>query len=632
MCGISGIVRAGALAITPDDVLRVERSCIDLRHRGPDGNGQVSVRCADGEATLGHTRLSIIDLDTRGLQPMWSKDRQFCIVYNGEIFNYRELRARLEALGHRFRTATDTEVLLAAWIQWREDALRLLIGMFAFAVVDVERSTVTLARDAFGVKPLFFSVQQGRLAFASEIAALRRLLLNDVEANEQTAFDFLRFGYYDRDENTFFNDVRRLVAGHVATFDMASGVLSPPRRWWWPDITEKSPASLDDAADEFRERFLESVRLHLRSDVALGAALSGGLDSSSIVGAMRHLEPEMPIHTFSYVAPGAAVDETRWVDLVASHVGAISHKVAFEAGDLAVDLDDMLIAQGEPFGTTSIYAQYAVYRAFRDNGVTVSLDGQGADELLAGYHGYPGHRFRSLIDRGEYAKAFAFLAQWSRWPGRGARRATLEFGSVLAPQWLRPLGLRLVGASPSPSWIDPDAFDDLRTAWRGKGSVSDREPGRALMSALRSELSGGGLESLLRHGDRNSMRWSVESRVPFLTTDLAEFVLSLPEEHLAGPDGETKRVLRRAMRGIVPDEVVSRRDKIGFEVPEAGVVARVIRDNPGWQDGLAAFPFLRAERLIRSVDAMAHDPKQYSSLAWRTFCLGRWASVSGLSR
>lgn len=183
MCGISGLVRAGARSATPNDVLRIGRSCTNLRHRGPDGQGQESVRCVAGEATLGHTRLAIIDLDERGLQPMWSSDQRFCIVYNGEIYNYRELRARLEALGHHFRTTTDTEVLLAAWVQWREDALPLFTGMFAFAIVDVERSTVTLARDAFGVKPLFFSVQEGRLAFASEIAALRRLLPADAASH-----------------------------------------------------------------------------------------------------------------------------------------------------------------------------------------------------------------------------------------------------------------------------------------------------------------------------------------------------------------------------------------------------------------------------------------------------------------
>ena len=628
MCGLVGI--AGQSLTGATDLIAA--SCSDLRHRGPDGSGCDVVQCTDGEVALGHTRLSIIDLDDRGLQPMWSADRRFCIVYNGEVYNYRELRTRLEVLGHRFRTTTDTEVLLAAWIEWRESALPMLTGMFAFAVVDIEASSVTLVRDAFGIKPLFYSFQNHRLFFASETQALRRILPAEVRPDQQAAFDFLRYGYYDRGEGTFFAGVRRLEAGHIATFDVASGEFSRPRRWWRPEVSAAGDLSLDEAAGEFRERFLDSVRLHLRSDVALGAALSGGLDSSSIVCAMRHLEPDLPIHTFSFVSPGAAVDESPWVDLVCAHVGAVSHKVEVDAGGLARDLDDMLVAQGEPFGSTSIYAQYVVYRAFREHGVTVSLDGQGADELLAGYHGYPGHRLRSLLNRREYAKAVTFLANWSRWPGRSAQRAVLEFGSVLTPQWLRPLGLRLIGRPQIPEWVDADAISDRSVTWRGKGAASEEEHGRALMSVLRSELSGGGLDSLLRHGDRNSMRWSVESRVPFLTTGLAEFVLGLPEEHLVGPDGETKRVLRRALRGILPDEIASRRDKVGFEVPESGIVASVIRANPGWQDGLAEFPFLRAERLISAVDGMVENPQRYSPLAWRVFCLGRWAALSGESR
>ncbi len=587
------------------------------------------MRLSSGEAVLGHTRLSIIDLDERGLQPMWSGDRRFCLVYNGEIYNYRELRTRLEALGHRFHTATDTEVLLAAWTEWGEAALPRLTGMFAFAVLDVERERLTLVRDPFGIKPLFYSVQDGQLFFASEVQALQRLLPSQALPSQQAAFDFLRYGHYDRGEDTFFAGIRRLIAGHVADFDVASGVLSPPRRWWSPDVSELPAISLDDAADEFRERFLDSVRLHLRSDVALGAALSGGLDSSSIVCAMRHLEPDLPIHTFSFVAPGSAVDESRWVDLVAGHVGAISHKVEVDAGGLARDFDDMLIAQGEPFGSTSIYAQYVVYRAFREHGVTVSLDGQGADELLAGYHGYPGYRLRSYLDRGQYAKGAAFFANWSRWPGRGVERAIHDFGPVLAPQWLRPLGLRLVGRSQIPEWVDRGELGDFRLAWRGKDASSSRESGRALMSVLRSELSGGGLDRLLRHGDRNSMRWSIESRMPFLTTGLAEFVLRLPEDYLVRPDGETKQVLRRAMSGILPEEVATRRDKIGFEVPEAGVVASVVSGNPGWQDGLQEFPFLRVEHLVNAVDEMVMNPRRYTGFAWRAFCLGRWAATTG---
>lgn len=628
VCGIVGVVGRAST----DIVASVTEACSVLAHRGPDGRGLDAVMFRDKQAALGHTRLSILDLDERGLQPMWGEGRRFCVVFNGEIYNYRELRRELRAKGHAFRTETDTEVLLAAWSEWGEQAVSRLTGMFAFGMLDVEHGLLTLVRDAFGIKPLLYTSFPEGIAFASEIGALHRLMPRSASFSNQAAFDFLRFGYYDRGEDTFFAGVRRLEAGHMATFDVALGELSRPRRWWSPEVSEAADLSLDEAAGEFRERFLDSVRLHLRSDVALGAALSGGLDSSSIVCAMRHLEPDLPIHTFSFVAPGAAVDESRWVDLAGAHVGAVVHKVEVDASGLARDLDDMLIAQGEPFGSTSIYAQYVVYRAFREHGITVSLDGQGADEMLAGYHGYPGHRLRSLIDRRQYAKAVIFIANWSRWPGRSAQRAILELGSALMPQWLRPLGLRIVGKPQTPDWVDGDEVVALEAAWRGRGASGEQERGRALMSVLRSELSGGGLDSLLRHGDRNSMRWSVESRVPFLTTGLAEFVLRLPEEHLVGPDGETKRVLRRAMRGILPDEIASRRDKVGFEVPEAGIVARVIRANPGWQDGLVAFPFLRPARLIGAVDAMVEDPQRYSPLAWRVFCLGRWAILSGGSR
>lgn len=623
MCGLVGVV--GRPLASASDLIAA--SCSDLRHRGPDGSGQETVRLSAGDAVLGHTRLSIIDLDERGLQPMWSADRRFCLVYNGEVYNYRELRARLEGLGHRFRTATDTEVLLAAWVEWREAALPLLTGMFAFAVVDVEEGRVTLARDAFGIKPLFFSVQQGRLFFASEIPALRRLLPEPLDLDQQTVFDYLRFGRYDASSATFLDEVSRVEAGHHMTFDVAAGRLGPSARWWWPSVEERTDLSFDEAASEFRERFLESVRLHLRSDVPLGAALSGGLDSSSIVSAMRHLEPGRPIHTFSFVAPGTAVDEEPWVDLVNEHVGAVGHKVRVEAGDVLRDFDDMLAAQGEPFGSSSIYAQYAVYRAFREHGVTVSLDGQGADELLGGYHGYPGFRLRSLLARHEYTAAARFLARWSRWPGRTGRRALLELGGVLTPTGLRSTALRAIGQSEIPGWIDADALEGIDVPWRPKSEIGRENSTRSLAAFLRSELSGGGLESLLRHGDRNSMRWSVESRVPFLTPGLAEFVLRLPEDYLVGSDGSTKRLLRSAMRGILPEAVARRRDKIGFEAPEAALIGGIANPRERWLEGLRSLPFVNASIVEQRVDAVLTGRTRYSSQVWRWITLGRWIQV-----
>jgi asparagine synthase (glutamine-hydrolysing) len=339
---------------------------------------------------------------------------------------------------------------------------------------------------------------------------------------------------------------------------------------------------------------------------------------------MRHLEPDLPIHTFSFVAPGSMADEERWADLVNAHVGAVPHKVQLDADGLRRDVDDMLRAQGEPFGSTSIYAQYRVYREFREAGVTVSLDGQGADELLAGYHGYPGSRVRSLLAENRYLEAAMFLRGWSRWPGRTGRRAVLELGSVLTPAALRPLALRLVGEPQVPDWVMRNEIGDLRGPWRPPAGSEGSLAARSLVTLLRSELSGGGLESLLRHGDRNSMRWSVESRVPFLATGLAEFVLRLPEGYLIGRDGTTKRLLRSAMRGILPQEIDVRRDKIGFEPEESALVLPLADDVDSWSLGLESVPFVNSQKAAAHVRSVIRGERPYTNLVWRFVCLGRW--------
>jgi asparagine synthase (glutamine-hydrolysing) len=222
-----------------------------------------------------------------------------------------------------------------------------------------------------------------------------------------------------------------LEPGHVLELDIASGRLAKPARWWQPQIAERRDLGFAEAAEQLRERFLDSIRLHLRSDVPLGAALSGGIDSSAVVCAMRHVAPDAAINTFSYIARGSVVSEEGWVDRVNQHVGAVPHKVVVSANELAADLDDMIQAQGEPFGSTSIYAQYRVFRLAREQGVTVTLDGQGADEMLAGYNGYPGQRIRSLVEQGSYAEAWHFLHEWatvarSQPPWQGAKRAVAE--------------------------------------------------------------------------------------------------------------------------------------------------------------------------------------------------------------
>jgi asparagine synthase (glutamine-hydrolysing) len=577
MCGIFG----SALIDKNSSQVSLMRQLRDaqeaLLHRGPDDQGLelFSVdagRNASGALlALGHTRLSIIDLSPGGHQPMHSGDTRYAIVFNGEIYNYRELRNELKGLGHCFVTDSDTEVLLVAWASWGVKVLRRLVGMFAFAVYDRADESLTLVRDGFGIKPLFYQHDKTGFRFASEISALLCLLDKKPETNLQQAYEYLVFGSYDNSETTFYTGIQHLLPGHVLRIELGSLNVSKAERWWWPSIAERSTLSFQDAAAQLREMFLNNVRLHLRSDVPVGAALSGGIDSSAVVCAMRHLEPDMPIHTFSFVARGSSVDEEKWVDIVNEHVGAIPHKVALQPNELVRDLNDLVLTQGEPFGSTSIYAQYRVFKAARDAGIVVTLDGQGADEMLAGYDGYPGSYVRSLLEKGQYVETLSFILAWSKGPNRTRKQGIRVLGSVLTPQSLETIARRLVGQNAKPRWLKLQNLLDsgVRMGFQKYPSSGKSEVlGRRLSEQLRFSLTGGGLAALLRHGDRNAMRWSIESRVPFLTIDMTEFLLSLPESYLISSKGETKHIFREAMRGLVPDPILDRKDKIGFRAPE----------------------------------------------------------------
>jgi asparagine synthase (glutamine-hydrolysing) len=405
-----------------------------------------------------------------------------------------------------------------------------LVGMFAFVVFDREAGTLTCVRDAFGIKPFFYGQEQDTFLFASEIPAIKALKQEKIGLDWQRAYDYLVHGDYDTGPRSFVDGVLHLLPGHLLEVDLRSVQVSGPQRWWSPRIAEHCGLSFAQATELVRERFLDNIRLHLRSDVPLGAALSGGIDSSAVVCAMRHVEPGLPINTFSYIARGSLVSEESWVDRVNQHVGAIPHKVVMSAAELADDLDEMIRAQGEPFASTSIYAQYRVFKLARQQGVTVTLDGQGADEMLAGYSGYPGQRIRSLVEKGSFAEAWHFLDEWARWPGRnrlqGAKRAVAEMAQGPLYDALR----RLNGNRTLPAWINPHSLEERGIIRRYPRLRSDtNEAGRRLVAELALSLNRRGLPALLRHGDRNSMRFSVESRVPFLTLELVELLLSLPK-------------------------------------------------------------------------------------------------------
>ena len=560
---------------------------------------------------------------------MKSDDERYVITYNGEIYNYVELRKELEGLGHSFRTQTDTEVLLVAWRFWGKKALDKLDGMFAFAVFDKLENTLTCVRDPFGIKPFYYSKDGESFVFASEIPALLELLDHPVELNAQRAHAFLCWYDHDDGDDTFYKGVHQLRPGHLLTVHLGEQAKTDVERWWWPSIEERSGLTLDSAAEELRSLFLSSVKRQLRSDVPLGAALSGGVDSSAIVCAMRHLEPDMPIHTFSYIARGTAVNEERWCRIVEKDTGSIPHWTSNGIAEISSDLDEIIRAQGEPFGSLGVASQYSVFALAKESGITVTLDGQGADELLAGYDGYPTALFQSFIERGEYVKLKKFVSAWRKWPGRSRRKAMLHLGDAAVPSALRAFALRAIGYNVNPKWLDEEKIRGMgaKPAPPMEFPVSEEGRNRRLAEYQRSALLISRLPALLRQGDRSSMKWSIESRVPFLTAPLAEFMLSLPERYLVSSEGETKHVFRRAMRGLVPDEILDRRDKIGFDTPEKDILNKQRERVFSWVDAGAEVSFFKPEEIRKEVEAILDGTKPFSSRAWRIVNYCRWASL-----
>lgn len=629
MCGIVGGYwrksPANADALLADALAK-------LKLRGPDDRGCDVVSTGNGVVALGHARLSIIDVSSGGHQPMISADGRFALVFNGEIYNYRELREELRGFGHHFQSQSDSEVLLAAWAQWGSECLPKLDGMFAFVVHDRQRQRLVCARDGFGIKPLFFLSEPGRFLFASTQRALVALRGEPPRADWQRCYDYLVHGDYDGTESTFVAGVRQIPPGHLLEIDL-TGCLSSEAQSWWIPRTVEDRWTFSDACEAVRETFLTNIRLQLRSDVPLGAALSGGVDSSAVVCAMRYVEPSADINTFSYIARGTSLDEEYWVDRVTAHVGARAYKVTADEGDLLRDLDDLIEAQGEPFGSTSIYAQYRVFHLAREHGVTVTLDGQGADELLAGYSGYPGFRLLSLLEQGRILNAQQFARAWGRWPNRSYRLAVMELGRVVFPDGLYAGARKALGRDFRPAWLDNEMLDEA-----GVRFVENRPPrsrssrGRRVIEQLSKSLQQRGLPALLRHADRNSMRFSVESRVPFLTNGFADLLLSMPESFLVSPAGETKSVFRAAMRGIVPDEILDRRDKIGFGTPERDWLLKIAprlrvmiaQDAPG-------IPFIREDALLAHFDAMLSGKIRFSWQLWRWVNFVRWFAKGGIA-
>jgi asparagine synthase (glutamine-hydrolysing) len=441
--------------------------------------------------------------------------------------------------------------------------------MFAFAILNVQASMLFLARDFFGIKPLYYAQTGSCLAFASEIQPLLRVPGVQRRTNPGRLYEYLRFGRTDHGGETLFEDIRQLPAAHYAEIPLSKPAPVLPVNYWTVEIGQTDDMSFAQAAERLREHFLENIRLHLRSDVAVGAAFSGGVDSSAIVAAVRHVEPELEVRAFSYVADDPALSEEKWMDEASRRCQFSVHKISAGPAGLLTDFGRLVSAQGEPFGSTSILAQYRVFRAASEAGIKVMLDGQGADELLGGYSLFVAARLASLFREGRWLEAQRFARRASKLPGNDA--LWIHAGEFLVPSFLQDSLRRFFGKQGMPPWLNASWF----AARSIKGAIPRRGKGRdVLRESLRDALQRASLPALLRYEDRNSMSHSIESRVPFLTPGLAQFVLSLPEEFIVAADGTRKSVFREAMRGIVPDVILDRRDKVPFQTPELQWLAK----------------------------------------------------------
>ena len=626
MCGIAAI-----LSRTPVPAHPIRHMMDLVRHRGPDDEGYLTVAApgapvelyggpqtpadafasglafsptrhiddAHGTvavATLGFRRLSILDLSVRGHQPMCTSDRRYWIVFNGEIYNYRELGEELAALGPRFISHCDTEVFLAAFAEWGTACLDRLNGMWACVIYDAAAAAVVASRDRFGIKPLYYWIApDGAVCFASEIKQFTAVPGWRATVNAARASEFLESGLTDHGDETLFDRVFAIRPGELARVPLSTFQPRPDGRLDVERFYELRPApfrgSFEDAAAECRRLLTDSVRLMLRSDVPVGSCLSGGLDSSTIVCLSHQLLAAQGAtgqhRTFSALAPDTPIDERQWIQDVVKAANVDAYFTTPTPAGLEVAATRLAWHQDEPFTSTSVFAQWSVFELAAASGMKVMLDGQGADEAFAGYHSFFAPYLAGLVRARRFGEAWAEM--------------TALKGRHGFDEWRALKGVARIVTHPGASQF-------------------------ASLSALsHSQLTTSNLQMLLRFEDRNSMAHSIEARVPFLDHRLVEFALGLPDAFKLG-GGVTKRVLRAAMSGVLPDRIRDRVDKIGFETPQG---AWMSGDHRHWFRGELERAVEVSDRLVPAstlvrFDAMAAGGPADDRRPWRAIAFGQW--------
>ncbi|MGE0825498.1 MAG: asparagine synthase (glutamine-hydrolyzing) [Candidatus Binatia bacterium] len=654
MCGIVGLWRLHHHPIEP---VLIQRAATALRHRGPDDEGYLLVNTSNGgvrqcsgdetidalslphvvettngafDLAFGFRRLSILDLSAAGHQPMVSADGNCWLIFNGEIYNYLELRTELAGYGHHFHSDTDTEVILTAYQQWGGDCLARLNGMWALALWDNQRRQLFCARDRFGIKPFYYFWNTETFAFASEIKALLHLPGIPRLPHDPLIYDYLYRGNLDHTDETCFAGIKQLLPARALVLHDKQLTL---RRYWSVNPQPREEPGTDDTSSvkTFYNLFEDAVRLHLRSDVAIGTCLSGGLDSSAIVGVANkllfgdHVLPPRLVgeqqKTFSSCFTDERFDERKYIEQVLAATGAEPNYTFPDGAQLPEVLPELIWHQDEPFVSTSIYAQWRVMAKAAERGVKVLLDGQGGDELVAGYPECFAYSWKSALQQGRICHFLKEATAYHRLYGAPLTRMALRLARLYAPSSLVALVDR--ERHEARLGLCPDFLQHYRHRRIELFSGQYHDPFADHLYLLLTRYR---LPALLHYEDRNSMAHSIEARVPFLDYRLVEFVFALPGE-LKIKGGLTKAILRDALRNIVPEPVRLRTDKMGFVTPERLWLANELHD---WvQDIVHSARFrtrgyFQFRQIVKALDAHAAGKRDLPSPVWRWINLELW--------
>ncbi|MBL7745830.1 MAG: asparagine synthase (glutamine-hydrolyzing) [Chitinophagaceae bacterium] len=607
MCGIAGIIQSN-----PSEYSKVhlKKMTDALAHRGPDGEGVW--QDVAGNILLGHRRLSVIDISDAGNQPMCYRDR-YTIVHNGEIYNYIELKEYLSKKGYTFHSETDTEVIAAAYDYWKYECVNYFDGMFAFAIWDEKEKELFVARDRFGEKPFFYFFDGRHFLFASEMKALWAAGVEKT-ANQKMLFNFITIGYTNnpsRPEETFYENIYKLPAASFLKFSSIYFQFSI-QQYWDIDLTiQDNNISDQNAIEEFSHLLTTAVKRRSRSDVPLGTSLSGGLDSSAIAALSHVLQSDNDSHKcFTAIFPGFEKDETVFAKQVAEQFKLQQFTTSITSEELISDWEKLCYHQEEPFGSASIFAQYKVFSLAKEKNVKVLLDGQGADETLAGYHKYYKWYWQELFRNRKLRKSKELSAanelgitESFTYKNKIAAYFPSFASIVMERQYLlkairqEDLNKDFVRLQSKEAYYTPPEHFDLNGVLYFNTRIY-------------------GLEELLRYADRNSMAHGREVRLPFLSHELVEFVFSLPS-HFKIRNGRTKWLLRETMKSKLPDVITWRRDKVGFEPPQKSwmqtvPVQEAIR---GAKNKLVDEKVLKPEVLHKSITPLpAHEADNFD---WR---------------